>query len=397
MRWSRLLLTVLAAVVLLASQARPADYFTDASRVRSYGGFGAGAWPSAAWRPYAADSPFNRLIDRADTVHPRSATIVRQILSWGRPSDLLAGIADTSQDYDRPIYFARSDDPIYTLVPTRPWGRNPIAGMRIRVPRGARAAGGSDGHLTVIQPDGMEYDLWQARRKPPRGGRLHFGWGGRLRIDGDGRGSGATASEFGSAAGIIRSYELQAGQIDHALALVVRCTGNDLGFGFGVIPARRHDQGSAFVYPASKGATACTGTSAGAPPTGARFRLNLGDEEIIRLPVPRWKKAILRALAHYGAYVADTGGAGFGFLAESGSSYTSFGRVDPMVEFARQAGLPRRDDGVYVMDIASGIDWERDLQVLTPPPRAETGSERGWGRTDGGDRLARHPHGRRAP
>lgn len=367
MGWSRLLLIVVAAVVLLGSQAGPASDSTGMSPVSSYGGFGAGAWPSAAWRPYATASPFNRPVDRRDTVHPRSATIVRRVLSWGRPSDLLAGIADTPEDYDRPVYFARSDDPVYTLVPTRPWGRNPIAGKRIRVPRGARAAGGSDGHLTVIQPDGMEYDLWQVRRKQPRDGRLLFGWGGRLRVDGDGRGSGATASEFGSAAGLIRASELRAGKIDHALALVVRCTGNDLGFGFGIIPARRHDQGSAFVYPASKGATACTGSSAGAPPTGARFRLDLGDAEILRLRLPRWKKAILRALTHYGAYVADTGGAGFGFLAESGSSYTSFGRADPMVEFARQAGLPRRDDGVYVMDLASGVDWARDLRVLTPP------------------------------
>ncbi len=368
MHGSRLLLTTLAGVVLLASQAGPSINLTDTSRIKSYGGFGAGAWPPASWRPYAATSPFNSPIDRADAVHPRSAEIVRRVLSWGRPSDLLAGVADTPEDYDRPIYFARSDDPVYKLVPTRPWGRNPIAGKRIRVPGRARAAGGSDGHLTVIQPDGMEYDLWQVRRRSPRGGRLLFGWGGRLRIDGDGRGSGATASEFGSAAGIIRASELRAGQIDHALALVVRCTGNDLGFGFGVIPARRYDQGSAFVYPASKGATACTGNSAGAPPTGARFRLDLSDDELLQLPIPRWKTAILRALAHYGAYVADTGGAGFGFLAESGSSYTSFGREDPMVEFARQAGLPRRDDGVYVMDLASGVDWARKLRVLKPPP-----------------------------
>lgn len=367
MHLSRMHVAAVAAVGLLVSQVGLTGNSTDASQVRSYGGFGAGAWPSAAWRPYAAASPFNRPIDEADAVHPRSAAIVRQVLSWGEPSPLLAGLADTPQDYDHPVYFARSDDPVYKLVPTRPWGRNSIAGMRIRVPGRARAAGGTDGHLTVIQPNGMEYDLWQVRRMPPRGGRLIFGWGGRLRIDGDGRRSGATASEFGGAAGIIRAVELRAGRIDHALALVVQCTGNDLGFGFGVTPAPPRDEGSAFVYPASKGATACSQSSKAAPPTGTRFRLDLGDNEILRLPMPGWKKAILRALSRYGAYVADTGGAGFGFLAESGSSYTSFGRPDPMVEFARQAGVPPNDEGVHVMDLASGVDWARHLRVLTPP------------------------------
>ena len=42
-------------------------------------------------------------------------------------------------------------------------------------------------------------------------------------------------------------------------------------------------------------------------------------------PCPRWKKTILRALATYGAYIGDTGGGGFNFQFQSGSTYTSFG------------------------------------------------------------------------
>lgn len=360
------LLVALAVMLVLALGAGPAGAATPAP---SYGGFGQGAEPPASWRPYADDAPFNRRIGRADVVHPASRAISRRVLSWSRPANLVAGTADTRGDWNHPIYFARADDPVHVLVPTAPWGRNPIAGHRIRVPRGARGAGGTDGHLTVVQPDGWEYDLWQAKRVAPRGGRLVFGWGGRLRIDGDGRGSGGTASEFGSAAGIIRAAELRAGRIDHALALVVKCTASNLGFGFGVAPAPRGDQGSSFVYPASKGATGCTDGSSDAPPTGARFRLALSERQINRLAVPTWRKAVLRALSRYGAYVTDTGGSGFGFLAESSSSYTSFGRPDPMVEFARWAGLPRNPDGLYSIDIAAGVDWARHLRVVTPPRR----------------------------
>ncbi len=368
MRVPRTTATSLCTLLLLAVGAGLLCACGEAQG-QSYRGYGAGSWPSASWRPYAADSPFNRRVTAADGVHPASAAIVRRVLSWSKPANLVAGNADTPQDYDHPIYFARSTDPVYKLVPTRPWGRSPIAGHRIRVPGRARAAGGDDGHFTVIQPDGMEYDLWQVERKPPHGGLLTFGWGGRIRVDGDGRGSGATASEFGSAAGIIRAAELRAGRIDHALALVVRCTSNEVSFGFGTLPARHLDAGSAFVYPATKGASRCADGVTAAPPTGARFRLDLEDDEIAALGLPGWKQTILRALARYGAYVTDTGGGGFGFLAESGSSYTSFGRPDPMVTFARRAGIPQNREGRYVMDLASGVDWGRHLRVLTPPRR----------------------------
>lgn len=362
-------LSLLGAAVLALSTGGTREPPRAPQAPTSYHGFGAGAWPPAQWRPYADDSPFNRPIGPDDTVHPGSAAMVRRVLGWSRPANLLAGVADTPSDYDRPIYFARATDPQYELAPTRPWGPNPISGERIRVPAAARAAAGGDGHLTVVQPDGVEYDLWQVHHKAARGGRLAFGWGGRTRIDGDGRRSGATASGFGTAAGLIRVAELRAGRIDHALALVLRCTARGVGFGYGARPARRGDAGSAFVYPASKGATPCPRGVSDVPPTGTRFRLAMSDAQIASLGVPRWKAAILGALAHYGAYVADTGGAGFGFLAESGSSYTSFGRPDPLAVLARELGAARTPEGIYVYDIASGVDWRRYLRVITPPHR----------------------------
>jgi hypothetical protein len=97
---------------------------------------------------------------------------------------------------------------------------------------------------------------------------------------------------------------------------------------------------------------------------GAHFRLALSERRIARLRVPAWKRAVLRAMARYGMFVGDVGGVQFGML-ESGSTYTSFGREDAMVTYARDAGVPRHGDH-YLFDIGSGIRWERLLRVVDP-------------------------------
>jgi hypothetical protein len=339
---------------------------TPAPRAASWRGFAAGQWPGAGWRPYAPSSAFNRAVTAADAVNPRSRRMVDRVLSWGLPSDITAGLTDTAGDFDHPVYFARTTDPLVRLRATRPWGRNPLTGRRIRVPAGARPAAGDDAHMAIVQPDGWEYDLWGVRHAPRSGVALRFAWGGRLRIDGSGVGGAATAADFGALAGIVRPEELAAGRIDHALFIVLRCTSNTSAFGAGARAARPEDRGSAFVHPARKGGRRCTSRDADAPPMGARFQLAMTDAEIGALGLPRWKRAIVTALARYGGYVGDTGGAGFGIVMLSGSTYTSFGESDRLVDVARRAGI-RAQGSEYRFDLASGIDWGKRLRVLMPP------------------------------
>jgi len=331
---------------------------------RGWNGFGPGSWPGAGWRPYADDSPFNRLVAGAP-LHPASARIVQRVLSWGEPGNLIAGSADSDRDYAHPTYYSQPGDPLYTLHST---GYSPdVEGLRIPVPDAARPAGGDDAHMTIVTPDGWEYDLWQVRSKPAGGGTLTFSIGGRTRIDGDGLDSNATAARYGNLAGVIRAQELAAGQIDHALFVVVKCTSSGTSFGFGTQPGPG-DQ-SAFVYPASHGGSRCDAAeSADAPPMGARFELAMSDAQIAALAVPAWKKAILRALAHYGGYVGDTGGPGFALQFESSTMYTSFGYADPLVQIAQQNGIAPWD-GLYAFNLADGVDWARYLRVVTPPAR----------------------------
>jgi len=335
-----------------------------AGTMEGWNGYGAGSWPGADWRPYSDASPFNRRLDGA-VVHPNSDAIVRKILSWGKPADMVAGVAGTTSDYGHPTYWSQPSDPRFTLRATGT--PNAIQNTQIPIPDAARPAGGGDGHMTVVTPEGWEYDFWQVASKPAGGGTLSFSIGGRIPIDGDGLDGKATAALFGNLAGIIRAPEMAAGEIDHALFVVLKCSSATTAYGYGTVvgPAGQ----SAYVWPATHGASRCSSAEdVDAPPLGARLQLAMSDAEIAALDVPQWKKTILTALAHYGGYFGDTGGSGFGLMFESGATYTSFGVTDPLVTFAAQNGLPARN-GQYVFDVASGVDWARYLRVVVPPSR----------------------------
>ena len=276
-----------------------------------------------------------------------------RLTSWGPPQQLLAGHADTSSDYFHPLYWSRPGDPRFTIHCTR-YGRCPIEGHRIRIPGAARPAAGDDGHMAVIDSStGFEYDFWQVRQKPRGGGTLVVSYGGRTRIAGQGLGSNATAAWFGLAAGVVRAEEMEAGRIDHALFAAIKCAS-----GRSVYPAQAGTTGSRcsnFGLPGSD-----------APPMGARIWLDLSPEQIGRLRIPRWRKTILEALNRYGMIVGDTtsGNGAWGLVAESGSSYTSFGERDAWSAFA--AKVARRSSGRYGLELDGGVDWSRHLHVVQP-------------------------------
>jgi len=338
------------------TEPAPTGACSSAARL---GDFAAHAWPDGCWRPYGDHSPFNRPLPTNPRLHPSSSAIVGTLTGWGQPADLRAGLADSSSDWDHPIYYARASDPLYTLHCTEDWGTCEIEGHQVRIPQNARAAGGGDGHMTVIdQTTGWEYDLYKycyegcasssTRTLPPGGGDVYFRWGGRTRIDGDGLDSDATAAHFGLAAGVIRAEEMIRGRIDHALFMVVRC-----------------DSGQA-VWPA-KGLGAKCSDPANAPAEGMRFQLGMSAAQIDALAVPSWKKTILRAMAEYGLYVGDTSGSTpWNIQFESGSSYTSFGAQDRLVSFAKQAGISASSDGRHYFDLAGGVDWRQYLRVVDP-------------------------------
>lgn len=316
------------------------------------GTFGPGNWPAGCWRPYAADSPFNQPIPANPRLDPRSSQIVSRLLGFGSVQHLLAGQADTPDDYSHPTYYSQLLDPVYTLhCYEASWGTCPIEGERVSIPDAARPAAGGDAHLTVVnQITGREHDLYKVRSKPSGGGTLEFRWGGSTSINGSGLGSAATASQVGNLAGIIRAQELEAGEIKHAIFMVVKC-----------------DSGE-YVYPAGKAGRRCSDiglSNVDAPPMGARFQLRMSDAEIDALSVPAWKKTIFRAMARYGMIMGDTGSGSWAIQAESGSTYTSFGYEDRLVTYARSVGAPFYN-GRYIFNVRDGVDWASRLRVVHP-------------------------------
>ena len=327
--------------------------------------FGGGSWPAACWRPYGAASPFNLRMPQKPPLHEHSRRIVRGTFAGApQPEGLLVGHPNGSgHDYGSPVYYSGLLDPVYTIRCVRWVAVCEVHGMKVRIPAEALPASGSDAHMAVIDARSRwEYDFWEVRTVPlpPFGGRIMIGHGGRTRwgtAESDGLGSNATAAHFALDAGVIRAEEWAGatsadGAIEHALVMSVRCT------------AGRS------VYPAARGATGtiCDENRKRAPALGARYYLKMTDERIDALPVPPWRRPILKAMARYGMIVGDTFGGerhAFGLGAESDTQYTVFGYRGPYGQFGQAWGVPTYA-GAYVFDIGSGVDWRKHLRVVRP-------------------------------
>lgn len=307
--------------------------------------------PAASWRPYADTSPFNTPVKGKASID--SGKVVKQLTDGGPPAYIVPG--DPLRPDNIACYWAQLSDPVYTLHAD--WD-SPVEGHSIHVPNGAMPQGnvGSDAHLTIVQPDGWEYDLWAVKQPTLNGGgSLTFIQGGRTRIDGDGLDSYAVASRFGSLAGLIRPEELVAGKINHALQMFVPyATGHKWPADHDGLD--RHDPFD--------------------PPMGAHFRWGQTAPEIKAEGYPKWKQAILLALRKYGAYVADTTAnpAYWGFRIMGTASYVAgeptvlntdkyqAADLDPLVTLAHSLGIAPDDYNhngwpEYWFDLGSGTDW----------------------------------------
>ncbi|MBC9733073.1 hypothetical protein [Nocardioides marmotae] len=259
-------------------------------------------------RPYfAEDSPWNTRVDGAP-VDPRSKEMMEL-------ATLRLGVRESG---DRVVVQPRRiEDPVY--INTESWTTPVVAGGQPTdvVCRQARCGDGDDtvvldipadidpdprydGWFTILDStESVAYDLWRARREDD--GSISYHFMRKWDLDGPGYSPphvvGARGSGLPLFAGLIRPGELQAGEIDHALAISVPG------------PA----EGS-FVQPASS--TDGNG-SADSLPEGARIRLRADvvpqppiDPETgrpVRLTAQqqRLADAIVVALRTYGAIVVD--------------------------------------------------------------------------------------------
>jgi hypothetical protein len=190
-------------------------------------------------------------------------------------------VAINAANWSMATYTATASDPMRTVT-------SHAGTWQYRIPNNAVAAGPSDGdrHLLVIDPTGSYVDeCWLASKQA--NGDWWCEYHVRNDLRGDGVSSGGVRAYGGSAlGGLIRTWEIQQGQISHALALAMPRAHMKHG---PVWPASSED-GNA-VY----GGNLRMGTLVSIPKSVDLSTLGLSSGGLV----------VARALRDYGAYIVD--------------------------------------------------------------------------------------------
>jgi hypothetical protein len=260
---------------------------------------------------------------------------------YGQPATIMltaeSDASQASRDYNYPVYVTTSSDPV-VRVSCRAFGKCKADGMLIHIPAFAQPAGGTDSHMTIVQPDGRTMvNLWSVTKSGAGGppfagtsaspGALSAGWGGLHYSDGslypagcpgDGTSCGAnyaagwedsetagTHSGWGEEDSQVYVSELAAGSISHALRVSLVCTGPN----------------NANVWPMDPSTTSDSVCSGGnGVPYASRLWYDTNPNQCAQYSgskltfcdslqaLPRDVRTVLSALNQFGAFVGDTGG-----------------------------------------------------------------------------------------
>lgn len=244
---------------------------------------------SGGGRPFAVSSPWNVPIPTNSVLDTNSATIAGYLGSDGKAyADLY--------EYGNPVWEATAGTPQYNVTCTENWGTCPLSAAPIAIPSSAEASSGSDGSMVVIDwSTRTGYDFWRALKTSSG---WTAAWGTAFSIDGTGTGDGATGAGMPLLAGMIRTYEIEQGHIDHALTFSTdnACQG-------------------VLRYPASK--TDGNSSQGNCIPEGARVQLDPSINVDAIPGITPAERMIAHALQTYGAYADNNGGAKMAFSFEN--------------------------------------------------------------------------------
>jgi hypothetical protein len=236
--------------------------------------------------------------------------------------------------YSTPVYRVGSNTPTVRVTLDTDYPSLQTDFAAVPIPAGARQADGTDGSLTVYQRStDTLWEFWLARRDADG---WHARWGGKMTHVSTNRGYfpnplGATATSLPLLGGLMTIDELQAGKVDHALALGIPNT-----------------DANTVTWPAQRGDGRRTGATA--IPEGTHFRID-PSVDLSQLGLSKTGLAIAKAVQRYGMVVRDTSGC-VAFYAEDPLTRTD----DP---YSRIFG------GAYPNQVLSGFPWDR-LQVVAP-------------------------------
>jgi hypothetical protein len=245
--------------------------------------------PTSPWNEEVTDAPLD----------PRSVEFVgafeaevRHELASG------AGPSISTHSYSVPIYTVSATEPTVPVALASTFSASPLrdAFDAVPLPAGARAAGGSDGHLVVWQPSTDR--LWEFVGLVNGAGSWQAFWGGAMQNVSSNPGAygpeawpgaqpswGASACSLSIAGGLITLEDLELGQINHALAIAIPRP----RAGVYASPARRTDGYSS--EPLSL-------------PEGAHLRLD-PNLDLAALHLPPLTLMMAEAAQRYGILVRD--------------------------------------------------------------------------------------------
>lgn len=348
------------AVVLSGSDAPPAPSAPSAPAAQAPPSTPLPSAPStpdppaapAVLRLFAPDSVWNTRLAPEAELDPSSPALVTALLAEVQ-REQAAGVGpyiNTTQ-YSTPIYRVGADQPpvyVHLESPDTHPSRRALQSAFAAVPIPAHAvpAAGSDGHMTIWQPEtDRMWELWRARKEADG---WHATWGGAMeRVSqnagvygpdawpGANSGWGAAATSLPVAAGTIKIDELRAGRIDHVVNFA--------------LPGPRK---GVYAWPAQR--TDGTDPSPDALPEGARLRLD-PNLDLDALRMPKMTRMIAEAVQRYGMMVTDKSGT------------ASFSAEDPTPTGSNpywgSTGKNGFFEGKYPGELLRSFPWEH-LQVL---------------------------------
>jgi hypothetical protein len=310
-------------------------------------------------RPFGPNAPWNVPVAGLSR-HSRTNVYAERL--WEDGSKTAGNINLSFDEYTYPVYHTDQANGQY---PVRINWNSPLEGKVIPWHPNWRPAKGTDAQVIILDPDtGREWDLWQVKFD----GRTVRATNGNL-VPGNywtrevgfkpSRGAGIPYLAM-----LVRPYEIECGEIPHALSMAIRNT-----------------DGDSYVAPATKLEHPDHGPGV---PEGMRFALDVSDADIeawlAELPeeVPeatrQSARIIGRALRDYGWFITDTAGSAhlqFEYRGTAGDQWERLGLGHLEVD----------DFHVYPRDLLDGLLKKERIYAIVPsddyPPslRARKGRE----------------------
>jgi hypothetical protein len=293
--------------------------------------------PSGSWRPFNDQSPWNTLIPDNPALAPDSAALIsdfRQSSQYGQNLDI--NIAR----FSIPLFYAQASTPSVDVVCDLgglgfKGNDGADAHAQIPIPSGAAPDPESDHHLLIVdRAKNIEWGMWNVVNDR---GRWTCGVGATADLTGDGlrpfkpnnptwyTSHGARACGFPLIAGLIRTEEIDAGHIEHAL-----------------IVAYPHIRAGLYMSPASTAQTRIgdDAIKTRGIPCGGHIQLD-PKLDLDSLKLTRSGRIVAEALQRYGAFVGDYSGAISVYAENSPAAQAHWKGVLDTYEFSSKLDLSK--------------------------------------------------------